>query len=418
MTAGLRHRLQGLPGLVESAVGFRRGAESRKPARFGSGHRRLVFASLATAAAAILAIAFWPKAPLPPAPPPPAAAVTEDRIRLTQATGDVRVITGAGGGTSQPVAAAAELRPGDTLRTTGAGSSAVLTYADGTRLVLVNDSSLTCLGGARKSVVLHAGTASVRVAPQPAGSPMLLATPGAKVEVVGTRFAIAATTERTELNVSQGRVRLTRVSDGQTVDVAGGQSIATNGEATLVVHETAGAGATWAADFEDGPPKGWRGEFVTTGLPPGSRGAMKAVFGDKGNHTVYEVATREQWVEGLFVVHDDLHLHITLKMERPEWLNVFFASHGADGAPPPWALHLFNEMPFSPREAGRWRTVTIPLSKFKRKRDGAFRDEPPVAGEVVHAVIISATEPDRGLVIDRMWITRGGPGVVESKPLP
>jgi hypothetical protein len=248
---------------------------------------------------------------------------------------------------------------------------------------------------------------------------MLLATPGARVEAAGAQFTIAAGTERTDLNVAQGRVRLTRLSDGKAVEVAGGQGVTTNGETELLVRDTAGGpGEAWSADFEDGPPKGWRGQFVAAGLPPGSRGGMKAALADKGNHSVYEIGTREEWVDGLFVVRDDMHLHVTLKMARPDWLNVFIGTHGADGAPPAWALHLFNEVPFWPPEPGRWRTVTVPLSKFKRKRDGVFRDEPPVPGEIAHLVTISATEPDRGLVIDRMWVTRGGPGTVEWKRLP
>jgi hypothetical protein len=75
-------------------------------------------------------------------------------------------------------------------------------------------------------------------------------------------------------------------------------------------------------------------------------------------------------------------------------------------------------VPYWPPKAGEWRTVTIPLTQFQRKRDGMFRDEPPVVGEVAYSVSISATEPDRGLVIDRIWVTRGGPGEVTAVVLP
>jgi len=414
MTASLRHRLQGLPGLVESAVGHRldegaaKGAagvgavQNRRPWRWVAG-------GLAMAAALGLVAVLWSNR----SGPRPAAETT---ISLSQVTGDVRIITD--DGVSQPAGPAATLRSGGTVKTIGAGSSVVLNYEDGTRLALVNDSSVTCVTNGRKSVVLHEGIISAQVAPQPAGKPLILTTPATKIEVLGTQFALAASMDRTELNVSQGRVRLTRVSDGQTVEVAQGQGVVTNGEATMTVHEAAGAGETWSQDFEAGLPKGWVGAFVTEGLAGGSKGAVQAVRETSGDHIIYITASRHHWVDGLFTIHDDSHLHITFKMQRPDWLNVFFSTRGADATNPTWALHIFNEVPYWPPKPGEWRTVTIPLSKFRRKRDGVFRNEPPVLGEAAYSVSVSAVEPDRGLVIDRIWVTRGGPGAVKAEVLP
>ena len=131
-------------------------------------------------------------------------------------------------------------------------------------------------------------------------------------------------------------------------------------------------------------------------------------------HQVTQCAPGLQSVE----VIDDSHLHVTMKMEHPDWLNVFLMTRGPDETNPSWAMHNFNKVPFWPPKPNQWRTVTIPLAKFRRKRDGMFYDEPPLVGEVAYALSISATEPDRGLVVDRMWVTRGGPGEVEAKPLP
>ena len=307
---------------------------------------------------------------------------------------------------------------GERIDARGQGALAILAYNDGTQLALVNESSATRLAGEGKSIVLHHGIVSAQIAPQPVGRPLLLATPGAKIEVVGTRFALAAATDRTALNVSEGRVRLTRVSDGQTVEVGQGQGVVTGGDAQLAVRETSGPREAWEADFEQGVPTGWVGSHVTTLLPRGSQGAIRAVFDNNSKPAVYLIAARDEWLEGLFAVHGDSHLHLTMKMERPDWLNVFLATRGGDPAKPTWTLHNFNEVPFWPPKAGEWRTITIPLSQFRRKRDGVFHNEPPTIGEVAYSLSISATEPDRGLVIDRMWVTRGGPGVVQTTPLP
>jgi hypothetical protein len=129
------------------------------------------------------------------------------------------------------------------------------------------------------------------------------------------------------------------------------------------------------------------------------------------------IATREEWVNGLFQVQEQTHLHITLKMDRPNWLNVFFSTRNADATKPTWALHIFNEVPFWQHKAGEWWTLTIPLKEFRRKRDGVFHEEPPLVGEAVYSLSLSCTEDDRGLVVDRIWVTRDGPGRVESHPV-
>jgi hypothetical protein len=112
---------------------------------------------------------------------------------------------------------------------------------------------------------------------------------------------------------------------------------------------------------------------------------------------------------GLFAVHDDSHFHVTFKMDRPSWINIFLIAHYRDGTHS--SNYLFNDARFWPQRPGQWRTLTIPLSQFKRleaDRRIPWRDDTP------SIVLFSAPGADRGLVIDRMWVTRGGPGVVQS----
>lgn len=369
-------------------------------------------AGLLVAAAAVLVALFVP-------PPhiftPSEPRTTESVPQITRLEGGVQVYSVDGMGRDATIGMT--LGEGERIETAGPGV-AVLSYEDGTRLTLVNDCSVTRPAAQRKSVMLHHGILSAEVAQQPSGQPMLLATPGARVEVLGTRFAVAATTDRTELNVAEGRVRLTRVSDGQTVEVAQGQGVVTNGEVRLTVRDSDAARDTWGADFEAGVPKGWTGAHVRAGLPADSRGAIRAIAPHENEPNVFVISTREQWVSGLFEIHADSHLHITMKMEHPDWLNVFFSSRDSDATLPKWTLHNFNEVPFWPPKPGRWQTVTIPLSKFRSKRDGVFHDVPPAAGDVAYELAITSTGPERGLVVDRIWVTRGGPGKVEARPLP
>jgi ferric-dicitrate binding protein FerR (iron transport regulator) len=81
--------------------------------------------------------------------------------------------------------------------------------------------------GKRLDVVI--GRIRAEVAPQPEGKPMVVTTPHAKAEVVGTRFVLAVDTKNTRLEVLQGSVRFTDILSGTSTDVAAGRS-ATAGE--------------------------------------------------------------------------------------------------------------------------------------------------------------------------------------------
>ena len=54
----------------------------------------------------------------------------------------------------------------------------------------------------------------IAMKPQPAGKPMLIYTRSAMLEVLGTQFDIDAELQATTLNVSEGTVRVKRLSDG------------------------------------------------------------------------------------------------------------------------------------------------------------------------------------------------------------
>lgn len=118
-----------------------------------------------------------------------------------------------------PVAAGDVLRPGDVVD--GADGQAVLAYADGTVLELRRGTRLVITGGsAAKQVRLESGALLAEVAPQRQG--MRLTTPQGEALVLGTRFTLAVAAEATWLEVMQGRVRLTRIADAASVEVAAG----------------------------------------------------------------------------------------------------------------------------------------------------------------------------------------------------
>lgn len=59
--------------------------------------------------------------------------------------------------------------------------------------------------------------------------------------------------------------------------------------------------------------------------------------------------------------------------------------------------------------------MTIPAQEWKRKQKAATEfsnGQPPVAGEVFYGMAISSVGEDRGLVVDRIWVTTDGPGKI------
>lgn len=140
--------------------------------------------------------------------------------RAQQRLGECRLeataaLTVTRGGGSISVASGGSLFSGDRLQTP---VTATLVWPDGSRLVLAAHSQVDlarpALGpGCR----LEQGSAQAEIAPQRPGLPFTITTPEARVEVLGTRFRVAAGGQRTQVDLHEGIVRLTRASDGNAL---------------------------------------------------------------------------------------------------------------------------------------------------------------------------------------------------------
>jgi ferric-dicitrate binding protein FerR (iron transport regulator) len=356
---------------------------------------------------AVLAVLFWPAAPVPNEAPVAIVAVVES------GAGDVRVI--APDGQVRVVAERTELRSGETVRTEPVRGAAGIIYPDGTRLALAGDTSVTCTGTERKAVAVHQGTVGASVNPQPEGRSMVLTTPAARIEVRGTEFTCHVSPDRTDVSVTKGSVRVVRASDGKAVDVPEKKRVRAEARADLAVEDIPERPETWALEFEEGLPAGMhRGRFVTEGLPRGSKGGAAALRSTRpGEEELFEIVTPEAWEQGLFAFHADSHLHVTYTIREPKWVNVFVIARSAGPNGAHIGNYLFKDDEFiAPARVGKWQTVTIPLAKLRRA--GLNSDLAPGPDQVPYLVVLSS-QGDRGLVIDRLWVTRGGPGVVQYK---
>jgi hypothetical protein len=137
--------------------------------------------------------------------------------RIAEVNGPVQW-TGAGGRAESDALVG---RPvgGGTLESLSVDSWAVVEYADGSVVTISGRSQLSVVDGRQKEVRLGAGRLSARVAPQPAGRPMLIHTPTALLEVVGTQVNVESDSSATRVSVNEGRVKVTRLVDGSVADV-------------------------------------------------------------------------------------------------------------------------------------------------------------------------------------------------------
>ncbi len=95
-------------------------------------------------------------------------------------------------------------------------------YKDGTELRLEEKTLVEKLSDDGRCVHLTRGAISATVRSQPPGLRFAVVTPQARAEVVGTRFAVSVGADATRLDVDEGRVRLWRLSDGESVEVGAG----------------------------------------------------------------------------------------------------------------------------------------------------------------------------------------------------
>jgi|GEM_PF-2456398 len=158
----------------------------------------------------------------------------DDRIaHLEATTGQVRVIPQQKGEES---ASTNEIHSGDRLETS-VESTAAIRYPDGTTVQIQANTSITFTphetGNDQKRLRLDRGQLSADVATQPSGRPIIFSSPDAQAEVLGTKLTLTVKDRETLLNVTEGRVRLTRTTDQKSVVVARGE-IGVAGPDTLV----------------------------------------------------------------------------------------------------------------------------------------------------------------------------------------
>jgi hypothetical protein len=192
-----------------------------------------------------------PRTEPPPSPPPPSPTTTQvlAATRLEKAEGEVIMVEGA---VRSPAEVGTTFPTGRTL-VTGKKGRAAVAWPDGTVMNLGPEAQVRHLEGKGRSKALFLEKGAVAVA---AAGPMAVHTANAEAEVLGTRFSVSTSKDSTRVEVREGKVRLTRLSDRKSVEVPAGHSAAVAPGAALAAHALdvlpePPAGHSWVVVFED-----------------------------------------------------------------------------------------------------------------------------------------------------------------------
>lgn len=294
------------------------------------------------------------------------------------------------------------MRPGDQIQTDAVGS-AVLVLADRTRILLGPESQMTLAARPDARVVVSSGHVTAQVAPQRADAPMIFVTPRASVRVLGTELELMVSKERTEIAVTEGKVRVTRSADGTSAEVSAGQFLPVDEDESLAVIDWPTPPESWSEDFESGLPPGWTGQFVREALPAGSRGALqgRAIPEAPGLRMVAGSPLIER---GLFAWHDDSMLHVTFRVQPPAWFHVCLLARTYSRREPLIAWCRVDPDLWRVR-AGEWRTVEIPLSEFRWT--GSTQPEATLGRIPLQLTFVGPGDLP-GVVIDSVRVERKG----------
>ncbi len=340
--------------------------------------------------------------------------------RLSPLAGEVQFVSG---DQVRTVSRESDLHSRATIHVVGLTGLAALRMDDGTEISLAGETRIECRRDAgQTTLTLHEGYLSANVRPQAAGRPLLIQTASAELRVLGTRLAVSADHETSEVGVQHGRVHLKRLTDGETLEVGGGQCAVVSTRTALEARPWPSTPDTWQEDFERGLPDGWRyGQWSREEGPEGPRGVVRAArrFAlDGSDSRLHRITLPKRWMQGLWRLQADTQLHFTYKMSRPGWCHVMIGVRSDDLNPSHIGNHELQSSGWNAGRPDQWQTVSVPFSAFRKNRRGVpYAELPhtaPRAGDVVYLLWFNTGDVDRGLVIDRIWIDRSSQPSEES----
>jgi ferric-dicitrate binding protein FerR (iron transport regulator) len=300
-----------------------------------------------------------------------------------------------------------------TLETVGESATAQLQFRDGTLISLTGESELSFSEDGQKLLVLREGSLSAQVKPQPKGKPMLVRTPSAEAEVIGTVFNLSIRSEDTLLKVDEGLVKLKRLSDGSAIDVPAKSSALASLDSTSKLNSssTPDALSAWSFDFTTTvPPNDWRGVWRDTS--EGGRMVSSPYVASRRSEdsiiTHFGVSVRTSMLSPplTLIATDRSVVRYRLKQDQLARLQVMLLTNVPKGSYGGNFECVIEADQLKP-DADGWCDIEIPASRFKpadHRRNIQERYPSPV-GHILTGILISSFQKDTKLTVARFELS-------------
>jgi ferric-dicitrate binding protein FerR (iron transport regulator) len=302
-----------------------------------------------------------------------------------------------------------ESLPAGTLETIGEASSALLRFRDGSLISLHGEAEFSFSDEGQKVLKLSRGTLSAEVQKQPAGRPMLIRTPSAVAEVVGTAFDLTARPEDTLLKVDEGLVKLKRLADGSQIDVPANRSAV----ASLAASDKLDAASTpepltaWSFDFTTNtPPRDWRGYAKNGTMHASPYVAKKLPDGRIITHHGISIRTAMLEQPLRLLVTETSVIRYRLRQQQPGDLLLMLLTNEVSGNHGGNFECKIRAEDLTPGPDG-WCEISIPISRYKPvdPRPHIRKRHPSATGNILTSAIINTYTYDRQLEISHFELS-------------
>jgi len=298
-----------------------------------------------------------------------------------------------------------------TLFLEGDDSSCQLRFEDGTRVTVSGNAEAVFEQDSQKRLRLRRGSLSADVARQPEGCPLVIETPTARVEVIGTLFTLVADGEQTALDVERGSVRLQRLVDGRQVEVHDQRRAVASLDASAEMQavQIGIPPAAWRQTFDQPPPSICKGTWIAgEGEQPSRVRGVPCVARRKtsGEPIVHHGITARSGVETqLVTLQADSVLRVRYRLTGEAPLRIMLGTNHPGGSfAGNFEVKLGSQTGMV--DADGWRTLTVPLSGFQSL---IKRFPKPQDGSQVSLVMFNSHEHDVGLEVCEIEICPRSP---------
>ena len=309
------------------------------------------------------------------------------------------------GGSQRAGLVAGAVLPEGTLLVESDGGSAQLRFHDGTSLTVSGEAEVGFSDAGQKRLSVRRGTLTAQVQRQPAGKPLIIRTATAEVEVLGTEFSLSADTRQTAVSVEKGTVRMRRLADGRTVDIAGQQTAIASleGKGEFRSAKPNMPPVAWRYTFEVAPPPQSKGEWLPAGESGPGRARAVPLVAARGKDGVpiihYGISLRASTSQqgGLVTLGSSSVLTGRARLERPAMLKLFLSCVRGGSFGGNFELTLPRPEP----GADGWVSFRVPLAGARPVMPGSHAQ---MDGAQVALLVLHSIETDAGLEVADLGI--------------